>query len=352
MVYFIDNNGYLFGSRHQVNNFEQINHNKFISVNSSSCHTIAIDETGCLWANGANNLGQLGFGDNKHRNNLEKIPVNKKFIMVSCGNFHTMAIDENGGLWGCGSNEFGQLGLGNCDNEGTNIFVKIPTVDNAKIVSCGSNYTMMIDQNGCLWGCGLNNFGQLGLGTTTDIYQFEKIMPNEIFVMVNCGSFHTMAIDQNGYLWGCGDNDAGQLGIGPSDGGCRDKLEKITMDNTFTMVNCGSYHTTAISIDGTLWICGGDDQLEILYGELEYRNTFEIAVYNKKFLLVGCIGLDTLAVDVDGYLWLNHIKSDTGQDCYLEKLDNISDIQFLVNSAIIRKTGFNTKGSHKHYAPS
>lgn len=41
-----------------------------------------------------------------------------------------MAIDENGYLWACGNNGFGQLGLG--DNKNRNTFVKIGNTNNAQ----------------------------------------------------------------------------------------------------------------------------------------------------------------------------------------------------------------------------
>lgn len=63
------------------------------------------------------------------------------------------------------------------------------------------HYTMAIDEDAYLWGCGQNSDHQLGIVHETN--RLEKICKLK-FRSVSCGGFHTVAIDENGYLWGCG----------------------------------------------------------------------------------------------------------------------------------------------------
>ena len=41
-----------------------------------------------------------------------------------------------------------------------------------------SNHTFILEYDGTLWSCGLNNYGQLGLGDTTNRYTFTQITTN------------------------------------------------------------------------------------------------------------------------------------------------------------------------------
>ena len=47
---------------------------------------------------------------------------NNKIIAITCDYNHVFALDDNGNIYGCGRNEYGQLGTGNYSNYKT--FVK------------------------------------------------------------------------------------------------------------------------------------------------------------------------------------------------------------------------------------
>ena len=77
--------------------------------------------------------------------------------------YNAFILKNNGTLWSCGYNEYGQLGLGNTTNRNT--FTQVTTnINDIKSVYCGCHYTLILKNDGTLWGCGYNNCGQLGLG--------------------------------------------------------------------------------------------------------------------------------------------------------------------------------------------
>ena len=91
--------------------------------------------------------------------------------------YHSLILKNDGTLWGTGYNSYGQLGLG--DTNGRNTFTEITNnVDDIKSVYCGVYYTFILKNNNTLWGCGNNGGGQLGLGGTNYKTTFTEITTN------------------------------------------------------------------------------------------------------------------------------------------------------------------------------
>jgi len=60
-------------------------------------------------------LGQNGHGTNKVNKkkwNIIDTLSDKLIIHISCGKWHSLFLDNNGVIYSCGDNEFGQLGFG------------------------------------------------------------------------------------------------------------------------------------------------------------------------------------------------------------------------------------------------
>ena len=185
------------------------------SVYCGYCHTIILKNDGTLWGCGANSSGQLGLGDTNYRNTFTEITTNTNNIKsVCCGRDCTFILKNDGTLWSCGDNTYGQLGLGDGGNRTT--FNQVTTnTDDTKSVSCGDYHTLILKNDGTLWSCGANNVGQLGLGDTTDRTTFTEIITNvDDIKQVCCGANHTIILKNDGTLWGCGNNSNGQLGLG------------------------------------------------------------------------------------------------------------------------------------------
>jgi alpha-tubulin suppressor-like RCC1 family protein len=108
-------------------------------------------------------------------------------------------------LWSFGSNEYGQLGLGDT----TNRYIPSPVLINGvnfkvKDIACSGHHSLAIDINDNLWSFGFNGYGQLGLGDTTNRYIPSPALINGINFKVKsiaCSGHHSLVIDMFDELW-------------------------------------------------------------------------------------------------------------------------------------------------------
>jgi len=145
----------------------------YVAVNKNS--NFAIDANGTLWAWGENGAGQLGNGLNADRNTPVRIMEN--IVSVAAGRYHTLAVTEDGRLYAWGSHGRGQLGIGNAEglhNRHRPQFV----MDNVAMAAAGDFHSFAVTLYGELFSFGGNEFGQLGLGHTRNVFSPEFVMDN------------------------------------------------------------------------------------------------------------------------------------------------------------------------------
>lgn len=262
----------------------------FIEVSAGHDFFFAIDDEGYLWSCGNNRKGQLGQNDKtKNFTMLTQIPNTNKFLSVSCGGKHILALDDNNEIWGCGHNDIGQLGVNN-NTKKIYSLIKIDLNIKVKLVTCGYNFTFLIDSENTLWSCGNNHFGQLCLGFDYDdtdeifVYTFTKVFSQTLFKYVSCGNYHTLALDVDGNIWSCGDNKQGQLGLGDYT-----KRKSLTLSNfnNAVAVSCLGFHSLVIDSNSHLWTCGSNDFGQLSFGTESppKKNIFENVVSDVAFLV-------------------------------------------------------------------
>jgi X-linked retinitis pigmentosa GTPase regulator len=98
-----------------------------------------------VYSCGANESGQLGTGDTKFKLSPVKINIPTRIINLACGYFHTVVVAEDGSLWGFGNNSKGKLSL---DNIAIATPTRIPHAEKFVSVSCGNQFTLALDENG------------------------------------------------------------------------------------------------------------------------------------------------------------------------------------------------------------
>ena len=274
---------------------------KYISGGEN--HTIVLMTDGTIYGCGYNNYGQLGLSAGNYdtsKNILTQMDlstniigggVNKTPKYIACGYNHTVVLMTDGTIYGCGRNTNGQLGISS-DNRDTSISILTQMDLSGAIIGTGAGKktpkyiaggsdTIVLMTDGTIYGCGLNDYGQLGLSagnydTSKNILTQMDLSLNVIGGGVNktpkyiaCGLYQTIVLMTDGTIYGCGYNNYGQLGLSL---GNRASTKTILtqmdlsgdvigggVNKTPKYIACGLYQTIVLMTDGTVYGCGRND---------------------------------------------------------------------------------------------
>jgi len=173
---------------------------------------------------------------------------------------HTMVLKDDGTVWTWGLNDYGQLGDGTTINRSTP--VKVIGLSNVKAISTSHLHCLALKEDGTVWAWGYNSSGVLGDGTTTNRSTPGQVIGLSNVKSISAGGFHNMAIQEDGSLWTWGDNYYGQLGNNrPSSYGI--SPVKITSIGKVVSISAGINYSMAIKENGSLMSWGDNT-----YGQL------------------------------------------------------------------------------------
>ena len=155
-----------------------------------------------------------------------------------------------------------------------------------------------------LWAWGDNYSGGLGQGDTTDRSSPVQIGSLSSWRHVASGFSNVFAIKTDGTLWVCGYNDNGQLGIGTSGSGTdiSSPVQVGSLTNWKQVYGTEGKQTAALKTDGTLWTWGLNTHGTLGNGNtVSYSSPVQVGSLTdwKQFTCGYSIG----AVKTDGTLW-------------------------------------------------
>lgn len=200
-------------------------------------------------------------------------------------------------------------------------------------VSCGWDHTLLALENGRIFVCGSNHFGQLGLGheeiqkdTMTELTFFQQ--QGLKVIKVAAGLRHSLALTNDGSVYAWGQGKFGQLGpIGNSlSDTCRDETKKLgivykpelSLSREYSVkdIAAGQRHSLAITNDG-LVMTTGDNK----YGQLGHDRS-KIGILrtwksidhtpNVKWNRIFAGWTHNMAIDNEGNIW-GWGRNDFGQ---------------------------------------
>jgi len=162
---------------------------------------------------------------------------------------------------------------------------------------------LAIKTNGTLWSWGNNNFGQLGLNTTTLDYRSSPVQIGALtnWSKVGTSSYGYFAIKQDGTLWSWGYNGSGQLGL--NDATHRSSPTQVGTSTNWSHINNNRTGVvSAVKTDGTLWMWGYNYGDYYFGGILGYRSS-PTQLGTSTNWLISSSDYASAAIKTDGTLW-------------------------------------------------
>lgn len=142
---------------------------------SRDMHSVLIDTRGNVYTTGNNDKGQLCLGDYESRDKFHQISgLTFRAVAAAVGLDFTLILQADGKVFGCGSNENGELGLGKNVN-GTTIPDNGNGLRNITEVSAGLSFSLFLSRTGNAFGSGSNLFGQMCETTNGDAVHVPKV---------------------------------------------------------------------------------------------------------------------------------------------------------------------------------
>jgi alpha-tubulin suppressor-like RCC1 family protein len=226
-----------------------------------SGHALAAP-AGEMYVAGYNALGQLGDGTNVDRLSVEPAPYFGFPVTAAAGTYgNTFALLAGGTVTATGSEEHGALGDG--QSSGTRFIPAfVSGLAGVTGIAAGEDhFGLALLSNGTVMAWGLNQFGELGLGSTV-----EEDVPVPLpgigqAVAVAAGCFDSYILLANGQVESVGRNQHGQLGDGASPSEQPLSATPVVVKGLQSVVAIapGCETVYALRADGTVWSWGAGE---------------------------------------------------------------------------------------------
>jgi alpha-tubulin suppressor-like RCC1 family protein len=276
-------------------------------------HSLVTDTSGKAFSFGSNNRGQLGLGNTTYRSSPVQIGALTDWSKFGGGFSHRLAVKTNGTLWSWGSSFYGELGDGIPPLHQKSSPAQVGSSTDWASVSAGTNsvHSLAVKTGGTLWAFGDNDFGELGLGDTTDRSSPTQVGAGTSWSKVATGRKHSAAIKTDGTLWTWGRNNYGQLGDSATPY-YRSSPRQVGSGTNWSSVSGGTYFTVAIKTDGTLWSWGRNSSGQLGLGNTTSRSSPTQVGAGTSWSSAICGGNHVIALKTDGTIWGWGLNS-TGQ---------------------------------------
>ncbi|REK75632.1 fibronectin type III domain-containing protein [Paenibacillus paeoniae] len=239
-----------------LNEIPNLSNVKEISANTSSAFALLNDGTVKAWGSNSCTLGAI----NSTSASPVTFPQLEGIKRIAVGGNFAAALTESGTVvtWGC--NNYGQLGLGNTSNSP---YPKtVPNLSDVADIAVGTDFMLAKMNDGSVKSWGNFSNGQLGIGNIT----VSQTSPVEVAGLTNVkeittGSNFSFAVLIDGSVMGWGYNLNGQLGTGTTT--AVNSPAKITDLSNVDYIAAGINHTWASTTNGDIYVWGNNSSSQL-----------------------------------------------------------------------------------------
>ncbi|HYT39052.1 MAG TPA: hypothetical protein VEN99_06055, partial [Acidimicrobiia bacterium] len=225
------------------------------AIAASEYHSLALSSGGTVYAWGHNAFGQLGNGTTTDSSTPVAVAVPGTVTRIAAGWAFDLALTSTGAVYAWGFNGDGELGTTSSDTCATFACSKTPVAVSlggatVKAIAAGWDHSLAIRSDDTPLAWGLNNYGQLGVGDTTNRLVPAPALGGIAVAAIACGGIHSLAIkksDSTGLAWGR--NNDGQLGVGTTEAFLPNPTP-LASSAALTAIAAGAFHSLALRSGG------------------------------------------------------------------------------------------------------
>lgn len=250
--------------------------NKEVAVHRQNA--IYIDD-GQVFTKGENRNGQLGNGSFTDSDSFVDITehfnlqTNETIISVDLGEYHALALSSEGRVFAWGHSAYAKLGMVLTEDQNTpmDITSEFNLNDGEEIayIEAGRDHNGVITSAFRVFTWGVNAYGQLGIGQTTNPWEDVVEGPQDItemfssaVVKLDFGNNHSLALTENGDVYAFGDNALNQLGSSFDQALSPTNISSL-FDGDVKDISVGYDHSGVLTESGKVFVFG-DNQFRQL----------------------------------------------------------------------------------------
>ena len=303
-------------------------YNKTSKIWSSNVLFVTIDDK--VFGFGQNNYGVCGQG---HDERIEEPVIIDKLCDEKVKEFYigfdfVLCLTNHNELLSWGMNDHGQLGIECSNKNGTFYWPRLITsLSDVNIVQvcCGDRHSLVLTEEGVVYGWGDNRWGQTGVGLKGEemIYLPRKWIIENKIAKIHSSRYQSFAITESGRVYCCGINDEKQLGS-----------QIAINDYVFTPI----LHDNVQNVESIL-TSNNNTYFVTKYGEIY----FNLKYCEKNIHYFNDICKDDIFVRIiDSYETISLFYSNNNLNCFEYAITCSGDIIYELHEEMFQKTYYKT----------